>query len=125
MSFCLEMVKNGLILISLFFCVKSIELMMIGYSVASVLSYVCDMIFVQKNSSYKILDQLKDILPYGLISAGMFLVVKLIGLISLGLYITTTLQIIGAIAVYFITIKLLGSQVLNDGIAMIKGKSKL
>jgi len=97
---------------------------MIGYSVASVLSYVCDMIFVQKNSSYKIIDQLKDILPYGLISAGMFLVVKFIGLISLGLYATTTLQIIGAIAFYFITIKLLGSQVLNDGIAMIKGKNK-
>ncbi len=57
---------------------------MIGFSVANVLSYGCDMLIVQKNSSYKIIDQLKDILPYGLISAGMLLVVKLIGLVSLG-----------------------------------------
>lgn len=125
MSFWLEMVKNGLILISLFFCMGSIELMMIGFSVASLLSYGCDLFFVQKNTNYKAIEQLKDILPYALISAGMFVVVKFIGMVSLGLYTTTILQLIGAIAFYFITIKLLGSQVLNDAIAMVKEKSKL
>jgi O-antigen/teichoic acid export membrane protein len=92
----------------------AIKIILVGYSFASFISYIADSIYVQKKTTYKILQQAKDILPYAAISGIMFLVVKCIGLLSFGLYATTVLQIVAAACFYFSSLKILGSKVLED-----------
>jgi O-antigen/teichoic acid export membrane protein len=92
----------------------AIKVILIGYSFASFISYIADSIYVQKKMAYKVLQQAKDILPYAAISGIMFLVVKCVGLLSFGLYTTTVLQIVAAACFYFISLKILGSKVLED-----------
>jgi hypothetical protein len=72
------------------------------------------MMVISRKTGYRMLEQLKDIFPYAAVSVGMFLTVKVVGLLALGLYITTALQIVSAAAFYFITVKMLGSQIFND-----------
>lgn len=114
LNFRLELIRNTLIIISLLFCYRDIKWMMIGFSTASVLSYVCDLFLVREKSGYKVKEQLQDIAPYAIISGLMFLLVKAVGMLPLGFYTTVGLQIIAACCFYFISLKMLGSQVLKN-----------
>lgn len=122
LNFALEMLKNALIILTLFFCISSIEMMLVGFSIASLLSYISDLFFVKSRTGYKIIDQLKDIAPYALISGLMFLIVKAIALLNLGLYTKTALQILAASLFYFLTLKILGSKVIDDAINLFRHK---
>lgn len=112
--FRLELFRNMLCIIFLLLFSSSIEMILTGYSLASVVSYMADAIYVQKKIGYKVLQQAKDIFPYAAISVIMFLIIKCVGLLSFGLYPTVILQMVAAAGFYFFSLKILGSQVLKD-----------
>ena len=71
-NFIMEMIKNGLVIASLFLFNSNIINLLIGFLFACFISYVIDLFFVKKIIGYKILDQIKDILPYLFLSLIMF-----------------------------------------------------
>ncbi len=121
--FCLELFRNVLCIVFLFLFSSSIEVILVGYTLASIISYIADVICVQNRTGYSVLQQAKDILPYAAVSGVMFLVIKSIGLLSFGLYPTTVLQMIAAAVFYFISLKVSGSKVLEDILEILKKKS--
>ena len=126
----LEAVKNGLILLSVFAvyalasftsCIEiDINWLLIFFSVANILSYLFDMFMSQRLAGYRVISQLKDILPYFLVSAVMFAVVSLLdylnaehALIGSKIASTAVLMVI-AVAFYAASLKILGSKVFDE-----------
>ncbi|MBE6323129.1 MAG: lipopolysaccharide biosynthesis protein [Bacteroidales bacterium] len=131
----LEAVKNGLILLSVFAvyalasftsCIEmDINWLLIFFSVANVLSYLFDMFVSQRLAGYRVISQLKDILPYFLVSAVMFAVVSLLdylnaeyALIGSKIASTAILMVI-AVAFYAASLKILGSKVFDEAWSLI------
>ncbi|MBQ2051581.1 MAG: oligosaccharide flippase family protein, partial [Paludibacteraceae bacterium] len=131
----LEAVKNGLILLSVFAvyalasftsCIEmDINWLLIFFSVANVLSYLFDMFVSQRLAGYRVVSQLKDILPYFLVSAVMFAVVSLLdylnaehALIGSKIASTAVLMVI-AVAFYAASLKILGSKVFDEAWSLI------
>lgn len=131
----LEAVKNGLILLSVFAvyalasftsCIKmDINWLLIFFSVANILSYLFDMFMSQRLAGYRVVSQLKDILPYFLVSAVMFAVVSLLdylnaehALIGSKIASTAVLMVI-AVAFYAASLKILGSKVFDEAWSLI------
>lgn len=128
-TFMLDMLKNALILLTLLFY-QRIEYMLIGFSVAGVVSWLADMIVTQHKVAYSILQQIRDIAPYALISGLMFLLVKAVGYLNLHALShplpdlpLTLLQILLAASFYFGTLYLLGSKVMSEALQMLRNKS--
>ena len=131
----LEAVKNGLILLSVFAvyalasftsCIEmDINWLLIFFSVANVLSYLFDMFMSQRLAGYLVINQLKDILPYFLISAVMFAVVSLLDYLNaehalIGSKIASTaILIVIAVAFYAASLKILGSKVFDEAWSLI------
>ncbi|MBP3467767.1 MAG: lipopolysaccharide biosynthesis protein [Paludibacteraceae bacterium] len=131
----LEAVKNGLILLSVFAvyalasftsCIEmDINWLLIFFSVANILSYLFDMFVSQRLAGYRVISQLKDILPYFLVSAVMFAVVSLLdylnaehALIGSKIASTAVLMVI-AVAFYAASLKILGSKVFDEAWSLI------
>lgn len=131
----LEAVKNGLILLSVFAvyalasftsCIEmDINWLLIFFSVANILSYLFDMFMSQRLAGYMVISQLKDILPYFLVSAVMFAVVSLLdylnaehALIGSKIASTAVLMVI-AVAFYAASLKILGSKVFDEAWSLI------
>ncbi len=131
----LEAVKNGLILLSVFAvyalasftsCIEmDINWLLIFFSVANILSYLFDMFMSQRLAGYRVISQLKDILPYFLVSAVMFAVVSLLdylnvehALIGSKIASTAILMVI-AVAFYAASLKILGSKVFDEAWSLI------
>lgn len=131
----LEAVKNGLILLSVFAvyalasftsCIEiDINWLLIFFSVANVLSYLFDMFMSQRLAGYRVISQLKDILPYFLVSAVMFAVVSLLdylnaehALIGSKIASTAVLMVI-AVVFYAASLKILGSKVFDEAWSLI------
>ena len=131
----LEAVKNGLILLSVFAvyalasftsCIEmDINWLLIFFSVANILSYLFDMFMSQRLAGYRVISQLKDILPYFLVSAVMFAVVSLLdylnaehALIGSKIASTAVLMVI-AVAFYAASLKILGSKVFDEAWSLI------
>ncbi len=131
----LEAVKNGLILLSVFAvyalasftsCIEmDINWLLIFFSVANVLSYLFDMFVSQRLAGYRVISQLKDILPYFFVSAVMFAVVSLLdylnaehALIGSKIASTAVLMVI-AVAFYAASLKILGSKVFDEAWSLI------
>lgn len=131
----LEAVKNGLILLSVFAvyalasftsCIEmDINWLLIFFSVANILSYLFDMFMSQRLAGYLVINQLKDILPYFLVSAVMFAVVSLLDYLNaeyalIGSKIASTaILIVIAVAFYAASLKILGSKVFDEAWSLI------
>jgi O-antigen/teichoic acid export membrane protein len=122
LNFQLEIFRNGLYILFLALYSSSIEKMLIGYSFATVLSYIADMIFVQRRTSYTMLRQLKDIFPYFAISVITFFVIKGTKLIHTGPFLSLILQWAIAGIFYVTVLKLLGSRIIEEMISLVKKK---
>lgn len=110
----LEMIRNGLVLLSLLVGLDSIEKMLYGFAGAYLLSYVIDLFYIKQKTGYKIWWQLKDILPYAIISGLMYLVIVAAGNAPLSMIPRALLQATCGAVFYFGLLKLLGSKVLDD-----------
>ncbi len=101
---------------------SSIEIILIGYSLAAFISYMADAVYVQKKTGYKVLQQAKDIFPYLMVSLMIYPIAKGIEWMNIGLYLTVFTQS-AVIAVFYIgVLKLLGSRVLNDIFSLFSNK---
>jgi len=114
----LEVIRNVLIILSVIICYQSITFMLYGFLVASVLSYLTDLFFVRKVIRYNIKEQLKDILPYGIISLAMGAVMYYIPDFNCKLYWDVIIRLVAGGFFYFITLYLSGSKVMRDMIKL-------
>ena len=118
--FRLELCRNALCIVFLLLISSSIEKMLIGYSLASIISYAIDLIYVQRKTTYNVSQQLKDIFPYLVISLMIFPIVKGIKWLDMGLYLTVFVQLAAASVFYIGVLKLLGSRILEDVLSLFK-----
>lgn len=106
LTFRLEIVKKGLILLSVFICFKfGIIAMLIGYVLASFISYCISMFFLKKEINHYIKHQIQDFLApvsIGILIAGIcYGLSLLIG----NMYILLVLQLILAAGIYILWVK--------------------
>jgi O-antigen/teichoic acid export membrane protein len=103
----LELIKKGLILLSIFVCfLYGIIIMLIGFVLANYISYGVSMFFVKKNLSYQLKRQFLDIFPSFVVSILVSTIVFLLkGIItSNNLLILLLLQSTVALVIYIILI---------------------
>ncbi len=118
-SFIIESIKNALILVPIFF-IHNINLLLWSFSIANILSYFVGVMFVRRVISYKAMAQIKDILPYFLISVIMAVMVYSINWLPISKLFQLVIQIsVGAIF-YCATCYLTGSAIARELFANIQ-----
>lgn len=120
----MEVIRNVLIVLFLFLFHDSIENMLWGFVAANVLSYCADLFFVRRVVDYTVLNQLKDVFPYWLLSLFMSVVVWSVGYFmkdaGCSVLLTLLVQIVMGLVFFIVPAKLFGSNVLNDICSMLK-----
>ena len=138
-NFMLETIKNTLTLLSIFIVFVgsqfafggwqfelSIEALLISFSVANVISYVCDSMTAQRLASYRVFDQFMDIAPYAFVGALMFLFVMGVEWVNSHFMILDSkiilvaIQMLLGVLFYLAMLKLLGSKVYEDIMDIVK-----
>jgi O-antigen/teichoic acid export membrane protein len=142
-NFRLELTRNMLILFSLLACVFSLKIslrplnfefillsnqtsiftILISFTVATFFGYAATIFKTGKFINYKMLEHIKDVLPYAVTAFVMLLIIYLITFLKLSIYVELILQIILGGTFYLLTIWLMGSQVIRDVLVMVRGKS--
>lgn len=138
MNLALEGLKNGLILASIAVALAMTKgdlqqmrllTLLACFSAANVVSYAVDMAVAKLKTGYKIMEQLKDIAPYAVVSIVMYAVVTAVQMIGVeyvhSKMLLTAVAIAMAIAFYVVTLRLLGSKVIEDMINMVIKKGKI
>lgn len=118
-SFLLELIKNILLVTPLFFLHDNIELMLILFSLCSVLSFVIDMFFLKQVMNYNVVGQIKDIFPYMFLASIMACLVYVVNYIHLSVFLTLLLQVFVGVVFYFGCNYLLGSKIQQEMIQII------
>lgn len=113
-SFLLELIKNTLIVVPLFFIHEDIEMMLILFSFCSFLSFVIDMFFLKKVLKFNIIDQVKDVFPYLFLSLIMAALVYWVNYIQLDHLLTLLLQIAVGVTFYLGCNFILGSKIQKE-----------
>jgi len=110
-------------LLFLFLFHDTIEQMLWGFVAANLLSYVVDLFFVRKVVRYSIREQLWDVFPYLFISCFMAATVFLVGCLDWSAMAKLIVQLLVGVTAYILPAKVLGSNVLNDVIAVLTKKN--
>lgn len=116
-NFAMELIRNLLILLPLAFLYTDIRWMLWGFTIANVISYLADTLFMSKVMNYRIIDQIKDIAPYIGLSLCMAATVYFVGISFAGRlasHWTLLLQIISGITVYIGGCHLFGSTIVKE-----------
>lgn len=119
-NFCLEMIRNGLVVLLLIVWHNDIMQMLCGLLVATILSMLVDMILVARKTSYRVYNQFFDILPYLFVAVLMFVLVKVLALIPLNTFLLFGVQVLFGGLFYFAMLKLFGSKLLKDSLELLK-----
>ena len=142
-NFYLEMFRNLLIITSLAICIisvkltfqpfsfnitffennNSISLFLIGFSAATFLAYLTNILVIGRFIKYSLSNHLKDILPYFAISAVMCALVFFTSKLTLNTYLVFVIQCVVGAVFYLGVTALLGSQVLKDAVNILKGRN--
>ncbi|MBP5480401.1 MAG: lipopolysaccharide biosynthesis protein [Paludibacteraceae bacterium] len=122
-NFELEVIRNALTLLLLLLFHDTIEQMLWGFVAANLLSYVVDLFFVRKVVRYSIREQLWDVFPYLFISCFMAATVFLVGCLDWSAMAKLIVQLLVGVTAYILPAKVLGSNVLNDVIAVLTKKN--
>ena len=121
-NFLLEVIRNALTLLFLFVFHDTIEQMLWGFVVANLLSYMVDLFFVRRVVRYSIREQLWDVFPYLCISCFMAGLVFLIDWLDWSAMVKLIAQLTTGVVAYVLPAKVLGSNVLNDVLAVLTKK---
>ena len=132
LNFTLELGRNLLTLALFVLFSGTISQMLWGFSFAMFASYTVNMIIVGKRLGYSVINHLKDILPYAVISVVMCMITILIGRIDIHIFADYTLntatilllQTAVAIVFYSATTYVLGSKVIRDCIELVVRRKK-
>lgn len=113
-SFLLELIKNVLLVSPLFFLHDNIEIMLMLFSLCSVLSFCVDVCFLRRVVKYSVGEQFKDIFPYMFLSIVMACMVYSVNFLHLNIVLTLLLQIFVGVFFYLGFNHLLGSKIQQD-----------
>ena len=119
-NFGLEMIRNGLVVIMLIFLHNDIMQMLYGFLIATVASLLIDMILVVQKTGYRFFSQLHDVLPYFLVAMLMFGLIKLLSMMPINIYCLFFIQVFAGGLFYFLSLRLLGSKLLDDFFELIR-----
>ena len=112
--FLLEILRSILVILSVFVCFGNIKSMLYGFLGASIVSYLTGLFFIRKIVKYTVIEQLKDILPYGIISLAMGAIIYYIPELNCQLHWDVIVRIISGGLFYFTILYLSGSKVMRD-----------
>lgn len=118
--FILESFKSLVILFTLFALKIGIEAMLWSFVITSLISYFIDLYIIAKNTKYSIAMHLKDISPYLIISIIMATGIWTIDHFCNNIYYTLSIQILAGTCFYAITLKIAGSKIFEEMIALFK-----
>lgn len=100
-TFQLELIKKGLIILSIVFCFSfGIEVMLMGFVIANFMAFGISMIFIKKNLHYYYKHQLKDIAPSFVIAVIVSFLLFFLSKVSTNPYILLTSQLLIALILY-------------------------
>lgn len=104
----LELIKKGLILLSIFVCfLYGIITMLIGFIIANFISYGVSMFFIRKNLVYQLRQQFFDIFPSLMVSILVSFILFLTkGIVHHNLVILLILQVTVALIIYILLVYL-------------------
>ncbi|NLL28826.1 MAG: lipopolysaccharide biosynthesis protein [Bacteroidales bacterium] len=124
--FKLELIKDAAIIIALFLTIrKGIEALVWGQLIAGVIHYLATMIVMGKISRFSPLRQIKNLLPYAIISIAITPFIILISyLIGDRHFLLLSLQVIVDFGLYFIANKILKSKIQKETIQVIINRIK-
>ncbi|MBP5455299.1 MAG: oligosaccharide flippase family protein [Paludibacteraceae bacterium] len=123
-SFAIEMARNVLVIVTLFFCLDSIVHMLVSFSLTYLAAYFISAFSVSRILPYGVMTQIKDIFPYAAISALMALIMYFVPSLGLNLYVTALLQLCIGGSFYCLALYLLGSKVFEE-VLEVRRKSEL
>ena len=124
LNFVLEMTRNALMLIFLFIMNSSINMLLYGFVISTVMAYIINIITLSRVTSYTILQHLKDIMPYLLISIIMAAVILLFRhFVTLSMALQLIIEITIGIITYLSISILLGSKIVQDIKALLLKKN--
>lgn len=122
----LEIIKKILGIFVLVFTIKhGVYIMTLGQVGVAIVSTFINSYPNRKLLDYKYTEQVKDIFPNIVISLVMFVIVYLIGNISLNMYLLLLIQIVVGILVYFALVKIFKLESFNYLVKMIPDKFKI
>ena len=114
-NFASELIRNILIVTPLFFLHNNIIWMLWSFTIANILSYCVDLFFIRKVINYKVSEQIKDILPYGVIALVMAIIVYSINYLPINsIWIKIILQISIGCVFYLTTCHIAGSVIVKE-----------
>ena len=121
-NFAMECIRNIFILTPIFFLTGNIEWMLWSFTFANIASYVADLFFIKKILPYTILEQIKDIAPYMVVSIVMATGIYLINFTAIDIRLQLVIPIIFGIVSYIGGCYLLKSRILLEMIQNIRQK---
>lgn len=121
-NFVLELLRNGLVILTLVLFHTTIAQMLLGFVAAHFVAYIADLVAVGRIMRYSLLDHLRDIAPYALLAGMMLGLVWICGWLLHNIYIALLVQIVVGLGFYLGLATLLGSQIMKDAFNMLKNK---
>ncbi len=110
-----QLVKNALIIALVIVMNDTIEIMLWGFFIANFVGYILSIVCLGRYMKYSVIDHIKDIAPYLVLSICMLLVIAIFThFVSMNIYLTFALQIILGATFYLGTSMLMGSQIIKD-----------
>ena len=106
-TFNLELIKKGLIVLSIVFCFSyGIQVMLGGFILASFFAFLLSMFYLRKHIQYKIRLQIINIIPAFLIGVLIGGLVSLFGLMVVSNLLLLTIQLTAALILYLVIVRL-------------------
>lgn len=122
--FIVEVIKDLLLVGAILATIPfgSVEALVWGQLVSSIATYVIVLVLTSRTTTYPLRRFLTDMAPYALLTAAILCLTSLWPLLITSPAILLLVEIAGAVAVYYIVLKLAGSVVLNEAVSYIFGR---
>jgi len=121
--FRIEFLKNSLTILSILLLFRfGILAMICGLSAINILMFITGYFLSGKYIGYRIIEILKDILPYFCISLLVFIPVYFINELVDNPFLLFSIQSVVGLGLYLVVVKVLGSKVLDDAIEFVSSK---
>lgn len=122
-TFRLELIKKGLILASVLVCFKfGISAMLIGYVVASYISYLISILYLKREINHYIKHQISDFIKPLLIGIAIGVCCYAVSFLINNTYILLAVQLLTAFVLYLLSIKLFYNEIYIESLHFIESK---
>jgi len=124
-TFKLELIKKGLILLSVFVCFNfGIIIMLWGYAISTLVAYLVSVFYVKKDIQHYIQHQLRDLLPGLMLGILTAFPAFLLSFLMNNHLILLSVQLIVIVSIYMLSIKKMHAELYNKALEFILEKLK-